>query len=86
VRVAVADDLEVKMVGAPAAGQHGVQLLPGLLAAEQAVYGVGGDALGGMDGCGIAQTGRGAHIITRQPNGQVAACAGPSGQRPCRYR
>ena len=30
-RVAVADDLEVEVVGAPAAGEHRVQLLPGLL-------------------------------------------------------
>ena len=29
--VAVADDLEVEVVGVPAAGEHGVQLLPGLL-------------------------------------------------------
>ena len=28
VRVAVADDLEVEVVGLPAAGEHGVQLLP----------------------------------------------------------
>ena len=29
--VAVADDLEVEVVGVPAAGEHGVQLLPGFL-------------------------------------------------------
>ena len=40
--VAVADDLEVKVVGVPAARQHGVQLLPGLLPGDQAVHGVGG--------------------------------------------
>ncbi len=44
--VAVADHLEVEVVGVPAAGQHGVQLLPGLLPGQQAVHGVGGDALG----------------------------------------
>ena len=31
VGVAVADDLEVEVVGVPAAGEHGVQLLAGLL-------------------------------------------------------
>ena len=31
VRVAVADDLKVEVVGGPSAGEHGVQLLPGLL-------------------------------------------------------
>ena len=31
VGVAVADDLEVEVVGVPAAGEHGVQLLPRLL-------------------------------------------------------
>ena len=61
--VAVADDLEVEVVGVPAAGEHGVQLLPGLLPGQQAVHGVGGDALGGMDGGGVAETGRGAHIV-----------------------
>ena len=59
VRVAVADDLQVKVVGVPAAGEHGVQLLPGLMPGQQAVHGVGGDALGRMDGGGVAETGRG---------------------------
>jgi hypothetical protein len=73
VGVAVADDLEVEVVGVPAAGEHGVQLLAGLLPGQQAVHGVGGDALRSMDGAGIAETGRGAHIIERQPDGVVAA-------------
>ena len=75
--VAVADDLEVEVVGVPAAGEHGVQLLPGLLPGQQAVHGVGGDALGGMDGGGVAETGRGAHIVGRQPDGAAGCgCAG----------
>jgi hypothetical protein len=57
----------------PAAGEHGVQLLSGFLPGDQAVHGLGGDALGGMDGAGVAQTGRGAHIVKRQPDGQLAA-------------
>ncbi len=40
---------------------------------SEAVHGVGGDALGGVDGAGIAETGRGAQIVERQPDGQVAA-------------
>ena len=77
--VAVADDLEVEVVGVPAAGEHGVQLLPGLLPGQEAVHGVGGDALGRMDGAGIAETGRGAHIVNGQPDGQLAAVV-PDGE------
>ena len=77
--VAVADDLEVEVVGVPAAGEHGVQLLPGLLPGQQAVHGVGGDALGGMDGGGVAESGRGANIVDGQPDGELAAGV-PDGQ------
>ena len=73
VGVAVADDLEVEVVSVPAAGEHGVQLLPGLLPGQQAVHGVGGDALRGVDGGGIAETGRGPAHSQRQPDGQLAA-------------
>jgi hypothetical protein len=73
VGVAVSDHLEVEVVGVPAAGEHRVQLLLGLLPGQQAVHRVSGDALGGMDGAGVAETGRGAHIVKRQPNGQPAA-------------
>ena len=78
-RVAVADDLEVEVVGVPAAGEHGVQLLPGLLPGQQAVHGVGGDALGGVDGGGIAETGRARDIVSGQPDGELAAVV-PDGQ------
>ena len=71
--VSVADGLEVEVVGVPAAGEHGVQLLPGLLPRCEAVHGVSGDALSGMDGGGIAETGRLSHIVERQPDGQLAA-------------
>ena len=56
-RVAVADDLEVEVVGVPAAGEHGVQLLPGLLPSSEPVHGVRSDALAGVDGGGVAETG-----------------------------
>jgi hypothetical protein len=72
VGVAVADDLELEVVGVPAAGERGVQLLAGLVPGREAVHGVGGDALGGMDGGGVAETGRGAHIVNRQPDRVVA--------------
>jgi hypothetical protein len=70
--VAVTDDLQVQVVGVPAAGEHGVQLLSGFLPGQQAVHGVGGDTLGSVNGGGIAETGRGAHIVERQPDGEVA--------------
>ena len=44
---------------------------------------VGGDALGGMDGGGIAKTGRGSHIVTGHPDGQLGMhTAGLVGRRP----
>jgi hypothetical protein len=73
VRVAVADHLKVEVVGGPAAGEHGVQLLSGFLPGQQAVHGVGGDALGGMDGAGVAETGRLADIVGGQADGEPAA-------------
>ena len=46
---------------------------------DEAVHGVGGDALGGMDGGGIAETGRGAHIVSGEPDGELAAVV-PDGE------
>ena len=81
-RVAVADDLEVEVVGVPAAGEHRVELLPGLLPGDQAVHGVGGDALGGVDGGGVAELGRGADVVGGQPDGAAGCgCAARSGRR-----
>ena len=45
------------MVAVPAAAEHGVELLPGLLPGQQAVHRVGEDALGGMDGAGVTESG-----------------------------
>jgi hypothetical protein len=56
VGVAVADDLEVEVVGVPAAAERGVQLLSGLLAREETVQGVGGDALGAVEGGGVTES------------------------------
>ena len=55
VRVAVADGDEVGGVGVPSAGEHRVGLLPGFVAGEQSVAGVGGDALGGVGGGRVAE-------------------------------
>jgi hypothetical protein len=73
VGVAVADHLEVEMVGVPAAGEHRVQLLPGFLPGQQAMHRVGGDALGRMDGGGVAKTGRRLNVVGGESDGQVAA-------------
>ena len=59
VQVAVADDLQVEVVGRSSAGEHGVQLLAGFLTSSESVHGVGGDALGSVDGGGIAEAGGG---------------------------
>ena len=72
-RVAVPDDLQVEVVGDPAAGQHGVQLLPGLRAGDQAVHGVGGDPLRAVHGGGVAQLNRLLHIAGGQPNSAAVA-------------
>jgi hypothetical protein len=73
VRVAVADDLKVEVVGGATAGEHGVQLLAGFLPGGEAVHGVGGDALGGMDGGGVAETGRLADVVGGESDREVAA-------------
>ena len=72
-RIAVTDHLQVQVIRGPAAGEHRVQLLPGLLSGDQAVHRVGGYALSAMDGSGIAQPGRGLNVVGGQPCGEVAA-------------
>src|SRR5829696_2113918 len=57
----------------PAAGEHGVQLLSEFLPGQQAVHGVGGDALGGVDGGGVAESGRGLNVVGWEPDSQLAA-------------
>ena len=69
VRVAVADDLEVDVVGRSAAGEHRVELLARLGAGGQAVHGVGGDALGGVHGAGVAELGGGLDVVGGQADG-----------------
>ena len=57
VGVAVADDLEVEVVGGGAAGEQRVELLAALLAGGQSVDGVHGDALGAVDGARVPELG-----------------------------
>jgi hypothetical protein len=73
VGVAVADDLEVEVVGLPAAGQHGVQLWSRFLPGQQAVHGVGGDALGAVNGGGVAESGRCRDVIRGELALELAA-------------
>ena len=73
VRVAVTDHLKVDVVGDPSAGEHGVQLLAGFLPSSEPVHGVGGDALGGVDGGGVAESGRGLNVVGGESCGEVAA-------------
>jgi hypothetical protein len=69
VRVAVSDDLQVEVVGDAAPGHHRVQLLPGLLAGDQTMYGVGGESLRAVHGGGVAQLNRLRNVAGRQPDG-----------------
>ena len=62
VRVAVPDGLQVEVVRGPAAGQHGVELLPGLLTGGEAVHGVDGESLRGVHGGGVAELGGGLYV------------------------
>jgi hypothetical protein len=73
VGVAVADHLEVEVVGVPAAGEEGIRLLAGLLPGEQAVHGVGGNALGGVDGGGVAEARRSIDVVGGESDRVVAA-------------
>jgi hypothetical protein len=62
VRVAVPDSLHVDVVGDLAAGQHGVELLPGLVSGGKAVHGVHRHPLGGVHGGGVAELRRGLYV------------------------
>ena len=66
VRVPVPDHREVDVVGAAAAGQHGVELLPGFLTGHDAMHGVGGDTLRGVHGGGVAELGGGSDVVGGQ--------------------
>ena len=81
VRVAVADHLEVDVVGLRTAGHHRVQLLARLGAGGQAVHGVRGDALGGVHGAGVAQLGGPLDVLGREADGASVAQV-LHGQRP----
>jgi hypothetical protein len=60
--VPVPDYRQVDVVGAAAAGDHGVQLLPGLFTGHNAVHGVGGDTLGDVHGGRVTELHRGLDV------------------------
>ncbi len=66
VGVAVAADRQVEVVGGPAAADHRVELLAGHQLIDKAVGGVGGDALGGVNGGRIPELDRLPHITSGQ--------------------
>ena len=72
VGVAVADDLEVEVVGVPAAGEHRVQLLPGFLPRCRPCM-VSAVTPWAVDGGGVAEAGRLADIVGGESDGELAA-------------
>src|SRR5829696_2654401 len=90
VGVAVAADRKVEVVRGPAAADHGVELFAGHQVVDEAVGGVGGDSLGGVDGGGVAELDRLPHIVPGQGDrlagaaveGADAAVGGEGGDGP----
>src|SRR5215207_4377692 len=76
VGVAVAADRQVEVVGSPAAADHGVELFAGHQLVDEAVGGVGGNALGGVDGGGVAERDRLPYVVTGQGHGFAGAAVG----------
>ena len=66
VRIPIANHGNVDVVGAAAAGQHGVELLSGLLTGNDAVHGVGGDTLRGVHGAGVTELDGGLDVVGGQ--------------------
>jgi hypothetical protein len=60
--VAVADDVQVEVIRDFSAGQHGVELLPGLFSGGEAVHGVYRESLGGVHGGGISELRGGLYV------------------------
>src|SRR4029453_10478337 len=74
VRVSVADHGEIEVVGGAAAGQHGAELLPRLRAGSEAVHAVDSDALGAVDGAGVAEFGDTADVVSWQGHSAAVLC------------
>src|SRR5215207_1569462 len=73
VRVAVAADRKVKVVGGPATADHRVELFAGHQLVDESVGGVGGDALGGVNGGGVAELDGLPHVVTGEGDGFAGA-------------
>jgi hypothetical protein len=58
VRISVLSNCNIEVVGDPAAADHGGKLLEGHQLVDQPVVGVGGHALGGVDGGGVSELDR----------------------------
>ena len=69
VRVAVAGDVEIKVVGELAAGERDVEQVAVFVAGEHDVAGAGGDALGAVDGGGVAELDRLGDVVGGQGDG-----------------
>ena len=69
----VADGLEVEVVGGGPSGEHRVELLAARIPGGQAVDGVGGDALGAVDGGGVAELGGGGDVLGGQSHRSASA-------------
>ena len=72
--VSVADYRKVEVVGGAAAGQHGVELLPRLMAGGEAVHGVDGEALSAVHCGGIAELGGTADVVSWQGHPAAVLC------------
>jgi hypothetical protein len=70
--VSVADHRNVEVVGGAAAGQHGVELLPGFLTSHHAMHGVSCDTLRGVHSRGVTQFGGGADVAGGQRDDTTA--------------
>src|SRR6188472_318200 len=66
-------DGDVDVIGGPATADRRVQLLPGHQLVDEAVGGVRGDPLGGVDGGGVAELDRLPHIRAGQGDGLAGA-------------
>ena len=71
----------VNMVGGPSAADRCIELFAGHQLVDEAVGGVGGDALGGVDGGGVAEFDRLPHVVTGQGYGSRCGDEPPACRR-----
>jgi hypothetical protein len=71
-RISVPDHRNIDVVSGAAAGEYGVQLLSGFLTGDDAVHGVGGDALRGVHGGRVSEFGGGGDLVGGQSDDAAA--------------